>query len=68
MTVLFGIILAALLIVASLYLIKNSVGRNATGIGHRPVATPSPNPGSIPDGRDDHKSGGHAAMSSGKQG
>ncbi|KAA9340082.1 hypothetical protein [Adhaeribacter soli] len=68
MTILFGIIIGALLIVVSLYLIKNSVGRNATGIGHHPVATPNPNPGSIPDGRDDNKSSGHAAMSSGKQG
>lgn len=68
MTLFLGIILAAVLIVLSLYLIKNSASRKVAGTAVRPVAPPSPNPGSIPDGTTDHKSGGHSAMSSGKQG
>jgi len=73
MTLLFGIILAAILIIAGIYLVKNTAKRNVSvpdnkpeNVSARPTA-PAPNPGSIPD-KPGTKGDGGSALSSGGQG
>ena len=69
MTLLIGIILAAVLLVVGIKLIKKSAPtRTPNQTAAAGPTPPSRNPGSIPDGDGNNKGNGNSAMSSGMQG